>query len=251
MHVVVTASPLSIHLRWEPFVYANSITISRWVPPDTAWVTLGSVAATATSYTDTNLSLGTLFEYRIQKMPSAHVSGVTYVTAGMDVPFDEQPRGVLILVDNAHRTALASQLSRLATDMEEGWWVQTEGVSATASPFVTAPTVVADREAYLRELESDDGYAFTFAIGGGSAQSVQGGPGTLDFVIRKPKAVFMGLFGSYFGDWGSDAGFSVVSRNGVGFHVDSPALCPSAVSGGFLPVWALLLVCSAHRRRRC
>ena len=365
VHAVITASPPSIQLRWEALENAASITISRRVPPNRDWVTLGNLAATATSYVDTHLTPGTLLEYRIQKTPSLYATGVAYVMAGMEVPFVEQPGRVLILVDNVNRVALASQLSRLAEDMEnEGWRVQVEGVEATASPvavkevirgvwgngtanlkavfligavprpysgcispdghadhlqawpadgyyadmegswtdtqslctcntckpnragdgafdqstlpnrltlqvgrldaremtrfapltetellaryfernhnyrtgitriaarglvrdnfgyfsgeafarvgwrdnyaiFGTAPTVAADAAAYFEALESPEGYAFAFAIGPGSYESAGGGPRTADFVTRTPKAVFMGLFGSYFGDWGA------------------------------------------------
>lgn len=45
------------------------------------------------------------------------------------------------------------------------------------------------------------GYAFAFGCGGGNPQGAGGVGSTTDFVRRMPRAVFVGLFGSYFGDW--------------------------------------------------
>ncbi|MBL8677770.1 MAG: hypothetical protein JNK05_01290 [Myxococcales bacterium] len=45
------------------------------------------------------------------------------------------------------------------------------------------------------------GYAFAFGCGGGNPQGAGGVGSTMDFVRRMPRSVFVGLFGSYFGDW--------------------------------------------------
>lgn len=54
---------------------------------------------------------------------------------------------------------------------------------------------------YFTALESADGYTFALGDGGGNPQGAGGVGSTSDFVTRTPKAVFVGLFGSYFGDW--------------------------------------------------
>ncbi len=45
------------------------------------------------------------------------------------------------------------------------------------------------------------GYAFAFGCGAGNPQGASGVGSTMDFTARMPRAVFVGLFGSYFGDW--------------------------------------------------
>jgi hypothetical protein len=45
------------------------------------------------------------------------------------------------------------------------------------------------------------GYAFAFGCGGGNPQGAAGVGSTMDFARRMPRSVFVGLFGSYFGDW--------------------------------------------------
>jgi hypothetical protein len=50
-------------------------------------------------------------------------------------------------------------------------------------------------------LEDPAGYSLAFGCGGGSPTGASGVGSTADFVKRSPRAVFFGLFGSYFGDW--------------------------------------------------
>lgn len=50
-------------------------------------------------------------------------------------------------------------------------------------------------------LEDPAGYGLAFGCGGGSPTSAGGVGSTADFAKRAPRAVFLGLFGSYFGDW--------------------------------------------------
>lgn len=57
---------------------------------------------------------------------------------------------------------------------------------------------------FFDALEEEGGYAFVIGDGAGSPNSASGVGTTGDFVKRKPKAVFLGLFGSYFGDWSYD-----------------------------------------------
>lgn len=50
-------------------------------------------------------------------------------------------------------------------------------------------------------LEDPAGYGLAFGCGGGNPTGAGGVGSTADFVKRAPRAVFFGLFGSYFGDW--------------------------------------------------
>lgn len=50
-------------------------------------------------------------------------------------------------------------------------------------------------------LEDSAGYGLAFGCGGGNPTGAGGVGSTDDFVKRAPRAVFFGLFGSYFGDW--------------------------------------------------
>lgn len=57
---------------------------------------------------------------------------------------------------------------------------------------------------FLDALDDDAGYLLAFGSGAGGPKSAAGVATTSDFVTRAPKAVVMGLFGSYFGDWSYD-----------------------------------------------
>lgn len=60
---------------------------------------------------------------------------------------------------------------------------------------------------FFDALEDPEGYAFAFGCGGGNPQGAGGVGSTTDFTRRMPRAVFIGLFGSYFGDWSYDNNF--------------------------------------------
>jgi hypothetical protein len=56
-------------------------------------------------------------------------------------------------------------------------------------------------------LEDAQGHALAFGCGGGTPTSAGGVGTTAHFAARAPRAAFMGLFGSYFGDWSYDDNF--------------------------------------------
>jgi MYXO-CTERM domain-containing protein len=51
------------------------------------------------------------------------------------------------------------------------------------------------------------GYSLAFGCGPGNPQGAAGVGSTTDFATRNPRAVFVGLFGSYFGDWAYENNF--------------------------------------------
>lgn len=54
---------------------------------------------------------------------------------------------------------------------------------------------------FFDPLEDAAGFGLAFGCGGGTPTSASGIGTTADFVKRAPRAAFLGLFGSYFGDW--------------------------------------------------
>ncbi len=67
-----------------------------------------------------------------------------------------------------------------------------------------APAMEDAERSFFDVLEAPDGYALAFGSGGGTPTSASGIATTSDFVTRAPRVVFLGLFGSYFGDWSYD-----------------------------------------------
>src|SRR4051794_30603204 len=64
----VQASPPQIILHWQPDQYgANSYTVYRKRPSDTSWGSGTPLSGTSTSYVDSNVSIGSSYEYQIIK----------------------------------------------------------------------------------------------------------------------------------------------------------------------------------------
>lgn len=69
---------------------------------------------------------------------------------------------------------------------------------------VSGPLVGRDPERgrpFFDALDDEGGYLFALGVGAGTPTSAAGVGTTVDFARRSPRAVLMGLFGSYFGDW--------------------------------------------------
>src|SRR5690348_7946450 len=71
----VSATPASVTLNWTALSSTSSITIYRKAKTATSWGSaVASPAASATSWTDNGVSLGTAYEYKVVRV-SAGVTG--------------------------------------------------------------------------------------------------------------------------------------------------------------------------------
>jgi hypothetical protein len=143
------ASAHTITLQWQTDAMAGfSFTpdsydiYRRTVTPDSGWQLLASsVAGTATSYTDTDLSSGTIYEYKVVKHYASSngirqwsYDGYGYVRSGFEVPLVESRGKLLLLVDNRFTNSLSNELTRLQGDLVgDGWQVLRHDVSSDAS----------------------------------------------------------------------------------------------------------------------
>ncbi|MBX3474388.1 MAG: hypothetical protein KF754_08395 [Planctomycetes bacterium] len=131
--VTVQASPPQIALAWPTQASATGIAVYRRAQGATAWgAVVASLAGTATGYTDTTVTVGTAYEYRVSKAgtPAAH----GFATAGIEVPAQHERGRVVLLCDNTHTAALAAELTRLEHDLEgDGWEVVRHDVAPTAT----------------------------------------------------------------------------------------------------------------------
>ncbi len=73
-----------------------------------------------------------------------------------------------------------------------------DGTAVLGAPAIE---VEDPQRGFFDVLEEEEGFALAFGCGGGTSTSASGVASTADFVYRKPRAAFLGLFGSYFGDW--------------------------------------------------
>ncbi|TXI77428.1 MAG: fibronectin type III domain-containing protein, partial [Flavobacteriales bacterium] len=130
----VQPSTPSITLNWVPVSSTTSFTIYRKLKTATSWGTaIASPAASATSWTDNGISVGTNYEYRVVRV-SGGVTGNGYINTGINVaPVDHRGKLVL-LVDNTLASPLATEIDQLVRDLRaDGWSVVRSDVSRSAS----------------------------------------------------------------------------------------------------------------------
>ncbi|MHB8521951.1 MAG: Ig-like domain-containing protein [Limisphaerales bacterium] len=143
--VQVTASvqsvPAQVTLTWpqDSIAVPESYTVYRKDAQATSWGTGTLLAGADTSYVDTNVSVGAIYEYQIVKTASTY-TGYGYVEAGIDVPLAERRGAVVLIVDNTYAADLVVELDRLRQDLVgDGWTVLRHDVARTE----TVPNVKA------------------------------------------------------------------------------------------------------------
>lgn len=121
----VEASPARIKLSWPADTCArpNNYTVSRKAPGAASWGTPTTLPATATTYVDTRVAVGSRYEYQIVKH-AADYTGYGYVCAGINVPLTDNRGKLLLVVDTTYAAELAGELARLHQDLTgDGWTV--------------------------------------------------------------------------------------------------------------------------------
>jgi hypothetical protein len=95
-----------------------------------AWGHGVQLSGTATSYIDTNVTLGTAYEYQVVK--SASYVGYGYISSGIELPPTESRGKLLLVVDNSFTEILTNELAQLQQDLiGDGWSVIRLDVSRT------------------------------------------------------------------------------------------------------------------------
>lgn len=124
----VQASPAQITLSWKQDTAGTpaSYTVYRKAPAATAWGNpLATFSGNTTNFTDTNVALGTAYEYQIVKDFTAArgYNGYGYVEAGINVPLVDNRGTVILVVDTSFASALSAELARLQQDLAGDGWV--------------------------------------------------------------------------------------------------------------------------------
>jgi len=142
-------APPQIILTWpqDSLGTPSSYTVYRKAPGATSWGAGTTLSGSATTYTDSNVSAGAAYEYQIVKAASGY-TGYGYILAGINAPLVENRGKVVLIVDNTHATALATELTRLQQDLTgDGWTVLRHEVSRTDSPVTVKNLIRADYNA--------------------------------------------------------------------------------------------------------
>jgi hypothetical protein len=132
----VQASPPQITLSWpqDQCALPKNYTVYRKAPTTSSWGPGTELSASATSYVDTNVSVGTPYEYQIVKTGALY-TGYGYVCAGIELPMTETRGKLVLVVDNTFAGSLSNELAQLQQDLVgDGWSVIRVDVSRNDSP---------------------------------------------------------------------------------------------------------------------
>ncbi|MBL7964183.1 MAG: T9SS type A sorting domain-containing protein [Flavobacteriales bacterium] len=143
LSATVQSSPAGITLSWNALSGTTSITIHRKLVSATSWgVAIATPAATATTYQDNAVTVGTAYEYRVVRV-AAGVTGQGYICSGIQVPLADFRGKIVLVVDNTFTSALANELTQLTNDLRsDGWVVLRSDVSRTASVTSVRNTIM-------------------------------------------------------------------------------------------------------------
>ncbi|MBI4663040.1 MAG: hypothetical protein HY735_29880 [Verrucomicrobia bacterium] len=133
----VQASPPRITLVWPQDTRGipDSYTVYRKAPGAGSWSSGTILPGTTTSFTDTGVTAGTIYEYQVFKTNSfSAYSGYGYIWAGINAPLVEDRGKILLVVDNTYASGLATELGRLQQDLAgDGWTVVRRDVARNDS----------------------------------------------------------------------------------------------------------------------
>jgi hypothetical protein len=131
-HAEVTTAPPAITLKWNSDQYATGYSIAR--RSGNSWNTVASVGGSTHSWTDSNVSVGQSYEYRITKTTSRGYKGASFLLAGINAPLKDNLGKVILVVDNTYASQLNAELQRLEWDLAgDGWTVLRRNVSRSDS----------------------------------------------------------------------------------------------------------------------
>jgi hypothetical protein len=152
----VTTSPPEIRLTWVGDTNAVNWTVSRKLRDSTAWQELAVLEPNATTFSDSNVTGGTGYEYKIVKTTNNKIFDFStegykaygYIYAGAELPLVEYRGKIILLSESSVTEALKPELERLEADLvADGWTV----VRDTAARNDSVPSVRAKIQALYRQ----------------------------------------------------------------------------------------------------
>ncbi len=120
----VQSAPAQITLSWTPSpAPVNTYALARKEADANAWTPLINLGGTTTSYADTNVVSGRLYEYQVVRQAPG-LTGYGYVASGIDLPVVDARGKIILVVDNTVSSALAAEIDLLGRDVVgDGWMV--------------------------------------------------------------------------------------------------------------------------------
>ncbi|QRN97631.1 tandem-95 repeat protein [Archangium violaceum] len=106
------------------------------------------LAPTATSYADTSVVTGVVYEYQVRRVRSDNVVSSGFVAAGIDIPAVHARGSVIVLVDATLVPLASAELDQFIWDLRgDGWRVIRHDVARTELPPAIRARIQADRAA--------------------------------------------------------------------------------------------------------
>lgn len=129
----VQESPPRITLNWRQTPDSYQYVLSRKAKDQATWTPFATLSPNTTSYVDSNVSVGSAWEYGIVKN-SAVGAIAGYIWAGIRAPLVEWRGKILLVVDNTYAASLQPELTRLEQDLVgDGWTVLRSDVSRNST----------------------------------------------------------------------------------------------------------------------
>lgn len=151
LHAAGTNTPPTLVLDWTSSpdgVGAASITVARKELGAASWGNSISLGAGASAYTDTSVTVGVTYEYKVTRVRSDGVTAYGYVAAGIDVPAVHSRGTAVMLVDATLAPLAASEIERFTGDLYgDGWAVIRHDIPRTNKVTAIRGLIQADRVA--------------------------------------------------------------------------------------------------------
>lgn len=152
--VTTQKSPPTITLNWPSRGNATAYAVYRRPSTGGGWVQIGTPVVTATSFADTNVTVGAKYEYKVQ-CTASDVTAYGYTLSGIEAPLVDDRGKIILLVDDTMTTPLQAELDRLVQDMAgDGWTVLRHNVARGSTTTQVKAIILADYQADPTNVKS-------------------------------------------------------------------------------------------------
>ncbi len=146
-NAVVDEVAPAITLEWNTIKGADGYSVFRRTKGAADWgeALISNLPPATTSFTDTHVSVGSEFEYKILAGPQHAFHYPACLSAGIKAPLIDDRGTLILVVDQSHAANLAVELARLQQDLVgEGWTVIRHDVSPSAEVTAVKALIKAD-----------------------------------------------------------------------------------------------------------
>jgi hypothetical protein len=135
------SSPPALVFAWPLSIFAHQYWIRKKSVSDGSWsAPIANLPGTATGFTDTEVGVGSAYEYEIQMETDAPayeggwINAYSYIYGGIELPVADAKGKVLLVVDSSVAADLQTSLASFAQDLVgAGWLVARRDVDRSAA----------------------------------------------------------------------------------------------------------------------